>query len=82
MTFTSRVKNAAATLFLMAGVPEQQLRTRMKSVGQYMLLASTLAILPLVILDDLSVAVKIILQLVYALLICTGVLLTMEEKKQ
>ncbi|ENU1174232.1 TPA: hypothetical protein RKY22_004920 [Klebsiella michiganensis] len=82
MTFTSRVKSVAATMFLKAGVPEQQLRTRMKSVGQNMLLASTLAIVPLVMFDDVSVAVKIILQLVYALLICGGVILTVEEKKK
>ena len=82
MTFTSRVKSVAATMLLKAGVPEQQLRTRMKSVGQNMLLASTLAIVPLVMFDDVSVAVKIILQLVYALLICGGVILTVEEKKK
>ncbi|MDU4154849.1 hypothetical protein PO654_25645 [Phytobacter diazotrophicus] len=55
MTFTSRVKSVAATMFLKAGVPEQQLRTRMKSVGQNMLLASTLPTVPLVMFDDVSV---------------------------
>lgn len=80
--FTVRVKLMAAELFRKAGTPESQLKARMKSVGQNMLLASTLAIVPLVMFDDVSVAVKIILQLVYALLICGGVILTVEEKKK
>jgi hypothetical protein len=41
-------------MFLKAGVPEQQLRTRMKSVGQNMLLASSPTV-PLVMFDDVSV---------------------------
>lgn len=81
MTFTSRVKGVAASLLLKAGVPEQQLRARMKSVGSYMILVSTLAIVPLVILDNVPVAVTIILQLVYASLMCVGLTLAVEQKK-
>lgn len=81
MTFTSRVKRHAGKLLLKAGVPEQQLPARMKSAGSYMILASCAAIVPLVFLDNVPVAITIILQLIYAALMCIGLTLAVEEKK-
>lgn len=81
MTFTNRVKGVAGNLLRKAGVPEQQLPSRMKSVGSYMILVSCAAIIPLVFLDNVPVAVTIILQLFYAALMCTGLTLAVDEKK-
>jgi hypothetical protein len=81
MTFTNRVKGVAGNLLRKAGVPEQQIPARMKSVGSYMILASIAAIVPLVFLDNVSVAVTIVLQLIYASLMCIGLTLTVKEKK-
>lgn len=81
MTFASRVKRHAGKLLLKAGVPEQQLPARIKSVGGYMILVSIVAVVPLVFLDNVPVAVTIILQLIYAALMCIGLTLAVEEKK-
>ncbi|MGY6031851.1 hypothetical protein [Phytobacter sp. AG2a] len=81
MTFTSRVKHHAGQLLIKAGVPEQQIPSRMKSVGSYMILLSCAAIIPLVLLDNVPMAVTIILQLVYAALMCIGLTLAVDEKK-
>lgn len=81
MSFTFRIKSIAETLLRKAGVPEQQLPARMKSVGQYMILLGTVMIVPLVLLENVPTAAVIVLQLLYATLMCTGVILAVKEKK-
>ncbi len=77
----AKTEEIAAQLLRKAGVPEQQIPARMKSVGSYMILVSIVAIVPLVFLDHVPVAVTIILQLIYAALMCIGLTLTVKEKK-
>lgn len=79
--FKDITEDMAARVLRKAGVPEQQIPSRMKSVGSYMILVSCAAIIPLVFLDNVPVAVTIILQLVYAALMCTGLTLAVKEKK-
>jgi hypothetical protein len=79
--FKSRVEQLASGILRKTGVPEQQIPARMKSVGQYMILLGTVMIVPLVLLDKVPTAAVIVLQLLYATLMCIGVILAVKEKK-
>lgn len=79
--FKSRVEQLASGILRKTGVPEQQIPARLKSVGQYMILLGTVMIVPLVLLDNVPTAAVIVLQLLYATLMCTGVILAVKEKK-
>ena len=79
--FKDKTEEIAARILRKVGVPEQQLPARMKSVGSYMILVSITAVVPLVFLDNVPLALTIILQLLYAALMCVGLTLAVKEKK-
>ena len=55
---------------------------RRKNIGEFLLLGSSLMIVPLLFLRDPGIVVKVVLQLVWALMIAAGFLLTYNGKKQ
>ena len=65
-----------------AGVPESEVHEKVKKVGRGLLLTSIMLIVPLVMFDNVPLAVKIALQMGYALLMCGGLLLAFDEDKK
>jgi len=65
-----------------AGVPEAQLHSRMRRAGQGLFLLSIPFIIPLIILDHVRLGVTILLQTVYGVLVCLGVLLAFDEQEK
>lgn len=65
-----------------AGVPEAQLHSRMRKTGQVLFLLSIPFIIPLIIMDHVSLGVTILLQAVYGALVCLGVLLAFDEENK
>lgn len=51
-----------------------------KNIGEFMLLGSSLAILPLLFLKDPGIVTKVVLQLIWALVIAAGFLLVSSTK--
>lgn len=78
--FKSKVEQLASCVLRKAGVPEQQIPARMKSLGSAMILVSIAAVLPLLFFDNVPVKLKFILQLLWALLLCTGMVLAIKPK--
>ncbi|WOZ79895.1 hypothetical protein [Kosakonia sacchari] len=72
----------ATGLLRRAGVPEAQLYSRMRRTGQGLFLLSIPFIIPLIILDHASLGVTILLQTVYGVLVCLGVLLAFDEQEK
>ncbi|NCF08973.1 hypothetical protein [Kosakonia sp. MH5] len=64
-----------------AGVPEAQLHSRMRKTGQVLFLLSIPFIIPLIIIDHASLWATILLQTVYGVLVCLGVLLAFDEQE-
>ena len=82
MSFLKQLTQAAAARALYRdGMSQQQLCARTKKVGRTMLLAGVVAVIPLVVLNHVPVAVIILLQLLYAALICGGLVLAFDDKK-
>ncbi|QEM94267.1 hypothetical protein FEI17_26895 (plasmid) [Kosakonia radicincitans] len=72
----------ATGLLRRAGVPEAQLHNRMRRAGQVLFLLSIPFIIPLIILDHASLGVTVLLQTVYGVLVCLGVLLAFDEQEK
>lgn len=53
-----------------------------KNIGEYLLLGSSLFIVPLLFLDKPGTIVKVVLQLLWALTIAAGVMLAHVDKKK
>ncbi|EOV9576591.1 hypothetical protein ACN5LO_004038 [Cronobacter sakazakii] len=81
MTMKKRAEALTCSLLRRVGVPEQQLAARSKKTGERMLLCSILLIVPLIIWD-MPLVIKIILQLGYAIMMCVGILLAFDEEKK
>lgn len=62
-------------------VPEAQWPDRVKKTGRGMILAGVATVVPLLLIDNISLPVTIALQLCYAVLLCVGVILAFDEKK-
>ncbi|MDD7998259.1 hypothetical protein [Kosakonia radicincitans] len=81
-----RIKQSAEVLVTgllrRAGVPEEQLHSRMRKTGQVLFLLSIPFIIPLIIMDHASLWVTILLQTVYGALVCLGVLLAFDEENK
>lgn len=76
-----KAEGMALTVLRRAGVAEPQLHARMRKTGRVFLLASILFIIPLVALDNVPVAAKVGLQIIYGLMVIAGVLLAFDEEK-
>lgn len=72
----------ATGLLRRAGVPEAQLHNRMRRTGQVLFLLSIPFIIPLIILDHVSLWATIMLQVIYGSLVCMGVLLAFDEENK
>lgn len=53
-----------------------------KNIGEFMLLGSSLFIVPLLFLDNPGVVVKVVLQLLWALAIAAGAMLAHVQKRK
>lgn len=53
-----------------------------KNIGEFMLLGSSLFIVPLLFLDNPGVVVKVVLQLLWALTIAAGAMLAHVQKRK
>ncbi|MEB2421390.1 hypothetical protein [Citrobacter sp. R-1.5.2] len=62
-------------------VPETQWSELVKKTGRGMILAGVAVVVPGVLVDNISLPVKIAMQVFYASLIGLGVLLAFDEKK-
>lgn len=62
-------------------VPESQWPDRVKKTGRGMMLLGVATVVPLLLVDDISLPVTIALQLCYAVLLCVGVILAFDSKK-
>lgn len=62
-------------------VQEAQWPDRVKKTGRGMILTGVATVVPLLLIDDISLPVTIALQLCYAVLLCVGVILAFDEKK-
>lgn len=62
-------------------VPEAQWPNGVKKTGRVMILAGVATVVPLLLVDDISLPVTIALQLCYAVLLCVGVILAFDDKK-
>lgn len=80
--FKQGTEKLVSDLLRRSGVPEAQLHNRMRKVGQGLLLLSVLFIIPLIILDHASLWATILLQAVYGVLVCLGVLLAFDEQER
>ncbi|EKA0987727.1 MULTISPECIES: hypothetical protein [Enterobacteriaceae] len=81
MTMKKRAEALTYSLLRRVGVPEKQLSAYSKKTGERMLLCSILLIVPLIIWD-MPLVIKIILQLGYAIMMCVGILLAFDEEKK
>ncbi|QXZ21756.1 hypothetical protein [Lelliottia amnigena] len=62
-------------------VPEAQWPERVKKTGRGMMLLGVATVVPLLLVDDISLPMTIALQLCYAVLLCLGVILAFDSKK-
>lgn len=62
-------------------VPESQWPDRVKKIGRGMILAGVAAVIPGVLVDNISLPVTIVMQVCYASLIGLGILLAFDDKK-
>lgn len=72
----------ATGLLRRAGVPEAQLHNRMRKAGRGLLLLSVLFIIPLIIMDHAGLWATVLLQAIYGVLVCLGVLLAFDEQEK
>jgi hypothetical protein len=82
MSFIKRTSEQYIHNFLRArNVPEAQWPERVKKTGRGMMLLGVATVVPLLLVDDISLPVTIVLQLCYAALLCVGVILAFDSKK-
>ncbi|QOV66500.1 hypothetical protein [Kosakonia pseudosacchari] len=80
--FKQSTEKLVIDLLRRSGVPEAQLHNRMRKSGQGLFLLSIPFIIPLIILDHVSLGGTILLQTVYGVLVCLGVLLAFDEQEK
>lgn len=81
--FKQGTEKLVIDLLRRSGVPEAQLHNRMRKAGRgLLLLLSVLFIIPLIILDHASLWATILLQAIYGVLVCLGVLLAFDEQER
>lgn len=80
--FKQGTEKLVIDLLRRSGVPEAQLYNRMRKAGRGLLLLSVLFIIPLIILDHASLWATILLQAIYGVLVCLGVLLAFDEQER
>ncbi|AGN88240.1 hypothetical protein [Enterobacter sp. R4-368] len=80
--FKQSTEKLVIDLLRRSGVPEAQLNNRMRKAGRGLLLLSVLFIIPLIIMDHASLWATILLQAIYGVLVCLGVLLAFDEQEK
>lgn len=80
--FKKNTETWVTGLLRRVGVPEAQLHSRMRETGQVLFLLSIPFIIPLIILDHVSLWATILLQAIYGVLVCLGVLLAFDEQEK
>lgn len=80
--FKQSTEKLVIDLLRRSGVPEAQLHSRMRKAGRGLLLISVLFIIPLIIMDHASLWATILLQAIYGVLVCLGVLLAFDEQEK
>lgn len=60
-------------------VPEAQWPERVKKTGRGMILAGVAIVVPLLLIDGISLPVTIALQLCYAMMLCIGAILAFDS---
>ncbi|WP_318366463.1 hypothetical protein [Enterobacter sp.] len=80
--FKEKVELIAARLLRRAGVPEEEMPETLKKTGRGMILFSVLLVVPLLLASHVPLAVTIVLQLGYAALISTGVILAFDDENK
>lgn len=74
--------SAIRTLFLKVSRADRLSAKQRKNIGEFMLLGSSLLIVPLLFLDNPGVVVKVVLQLLWALAIAAGAMLAHVQKRK
>ena len=80
--FKQSTEKLVIDLLRRSDVPEAQLHNRMRKAGRGLLLLSVLFIIPLIIMDHASLWATILLQAIYGVLVCLGVLLAFDEQEK
>lgn len=80
--FKQQVESIAARILKRAGVPAAEMPDTLKKTGRGMILFSILLVVPLLLASHIPLAVTIVLQLGYAALMCTGVILAFDDGKK
>lgn len=80
--FKQSTEKLVIDLLRRSGVPEAQLHNRMRKAGRGLLLLSVLFIIPLIIMDHASLWATILLQAIYGVLVCLGVVLAFDEQEK
>ena len=62
-------------------IPEEKWQEFVKKTGRGMILLGVASVVPLLLVDEVSLTVTIVLQVAYACLMCLGVILTLDSKK-
>ena len=62
-------------------MPESQWPDRVKKIGRGMILSGVAAVIPGVLVNNISLPVTIVMQVCYASLIGLGILLAFDDKK-
>ncbi|AXU98084.1 MULTISPECIES: hypothetical protein [Erwinia] len=74
--------DAIRTFFLRMSRADRLSPEQRKNIGEYLLLGSSLFIVPLLFLDNPGIVVKVVLQLLWALTIAAGAMLAHVQKKK
>jgi hypothetical protein len=78
--FKKTVELIVSGLLKKAGVPDSQLQDKLRKIGRGMLLVSILMIVPLLMFNNIPLVFTITLQMVYATLMCIGVILSFDDE--
>lgn len=62
-------------------IPEEKWPELVKKTGRGMILLGVASVVPLLLVDEVSLTVTIMLQVAYACLMCLGVILALDSKK-
>lgn len=62
-------------------IPEEKWPALVKKTGRGMILLGVASVVPLLLVDEVSLMVTIVLQVAYASLMCLGVILALDSKK-
>jgi len=62
-------------------IPKEKWPELVKKTGRGMILLGVASVVPLLLVDEVSLTVTIVLQVAYACLMCLGVILALDSKK-